>query len=355
MNKLIITQESASKIYRNELNEIADHYLEIPRKNLNDLNIQDLEKIDVAISNQLNYQWKIILNGLKIISIIIDKYKEDKYADLYIDYLGNKKNKYFFGKHYKFSNRAIYNVNYLEVLDIITFLDWDSSFWGFNVSYLSARKLSNNIIYRINNFNKKKKIRLVQYLCDCHDQKSVDLAEINRFQFKDIRLTYVFDPTTLVVKNELLSDGISLAGKKDIKILREISKNIYIDSRYYYDNNFDEEKTIEFYMLWVEKAVLGTYDNDCYILKTNDQILGFCTVRYTENDSAQIGLVGIAKENIGLGLGKKLMHNFLVKMKEKKIKKIYVVTQGRNYSAQRLYQKSGFVTYMTELWYHKWI
>jgi len=31
-----------------------------------------------------------------------------------------------------------------------------------------------------------------------------------------------------------------------------------------------------------------------------------------------------------------------------------VVTQGRNYGAQRMYQRCGFVTRTTELWYHKW-
>ena len=32
-----------------------------------------------------------------------------------------------------------------------------------------------------------------------------------------------------------------------------------------------------------------------------------------------------------------------------------LVTQGRNLYAQRLYQKAGFFTKGTELWYHKWI
>jgi hypothetical protein len=33
---------------------------------------------------------------------------------------------------------------------------------------------------------------------------------------------------------------------------------------------------------------------------------------------------------------------------------VQVITQGRNYAAQRLYQRAGFVTRKTELWYHKW-
>jgi ribosomal protein S18 acetylase RimI-like enzyme len=34
---------------------------------------------------------------------------------------------------------------------------------------------------------------------------------------------------------------------------------------------------------------------------------------------------------------------------------VSVVTQGRNVAAQRLYQRAGFVTASTQLWYHRWL
>jgi hypothetical protein len=33
---------------------------------------------------------------------------------------------------------------------------------------------------------------------------------------------------------------------------------------------------------------------------------------------------------------------------------VLVVTQGRNYAAQRLYQRNQFRTCEVQLWYHKW-
>ena len=42
-------------------------------------------------------------------------------------------------------------------------------------------------------------------------------------------------------------------------------------------------------------------------------------------------------------------------MKKDNIKKITVVTQGRNYSALKAYQNVNFKISRTELWYHKWI
>ena len=48
--------------------------------------------------------------------------------------------------------------------------------------------------------------------------------------------------------------------------------------------------------------------------------------------------------------------NYIINQSAAKgIKKIFVVTQGRNYMAQRLYQSAGFKTFSTELWYHKWL
>ena len=56
-----------------------------------------------------------------------------------------------------------------------------------------------------------------------------------------------------------------------------------------------------------------------------------------------------------MGFGSKLMQCSINFLFEKKINKIFVVTQGRNLIAQRLYQKNGFVIKNTEIWYHKWL
>ena len=53
------------------------------------------------------------------------------------------------------------------VVDLITKLDWDSDFFGFNVAYLSCMHLTENIMHKVNQFVEGKKIRLVEYLCNC--------------------------------------------------------------------------------------------------------------------------------------------------------------------------------------------
>lgn len=358
MNKLFVFQNDADPRYANELEQvygIVNKRNNVNRININELTINKLNNIYVVISNQLPYEWIIILKGLKIVSVVFDYYRNsDELTDINIDYLYKGKYRLFSGEKFKISNHTNLDIEYDEIFDLISKLDWDSNFWGFNVAYLSSRHLSESILYRINNFITKNQIRLVEYLCDCHDRKSVELAERSGFEFKDIRLTYEKKLSDHDIKNIYEGLNFFIAGYDHIPILRKLSKDIYKDSRYYFDRNFDEKKTAEFYMLWAEKAVKGEYDNECYVIEINHEIIGFCTVKYEDTDLAHIGLVGISNNHSGKGLGENLINCFFTEMKNKGIKIIHVVTQGRNYAAQRLYQKVGFLSYSTEIWYHKW-
>ena len=65
-------------------------------------------------------------------------------------------------------------------------------------------------------------------------------------------------------------------------------------------------------------------------------------------------LFGMNSKYRGEGLAKYLLGKSLQNLSGQGFDYVEVVTQGRNYAAQRLYQKCGFVTKSTELWYHKW-
>ena len=354
MNKLFVIQKDSNSIYNNELEDVYKLTINPKRISLGELTIEDLANVDVVISNQLPYQWRVIINGLKIVLITFDDLnKSDGLSDIFIDFTYKEKNKLFTGNNIKVSNHNKFDIQFDNIFELISKLDWDTNYWGFNIAFLSSRRLTESILYRIIKFTKKNEIRLIEYLCDCHDKRSVSLAEKNGFEFKDIRLTFEKNLCGYLNMNNYKDINYFLANDKHIPNIRELSKDIYKDSRYYFDNNFDKKKFSEFYMLWAEKAIRGEYDDECFAIEMNNEITGFCTVRYND-DRAHIGLVGISKNYSGKGLGSKLMHCFFEEMNNKGINIITVVTQGRNYAAQRLYQKMGFITYSTELWYHKW-
>ena len=361
MKKLIIFQENSNSDYKSEL----ECYFQITKNKSSHLSINIDEicinylidnEIHVVIANALSLEWFLILKGLKIVTVIIGSVEENKdLADIIIDYKSNDRSKYFTGSDYSMCENKNDKIEFSEITDLIKKLEWDSDFFNFKISYLSCRHLTENVIHHMYDFIETEKIKLVEYLCNCHDRRSVVLAEKNQFHFTDIRITLEREIT---VKTQVKLEpqfSIYLADPKHINELKLISCNIYKDSRYYFDGKFDTRKISEFYQSWIEKAVLGTFDHECHTMFHNDTPVGFCTIRYYPSNTAQIGLFGISDKYQGKGLALKLIHSVINKLQEKSIKKIYVVTQGRNYAAQRLYQKAGFLTRSTELWYHKWI
>lgn len=359
MNKLFVLQNNNDP-YKLEL-ETAYAISNVGKKkqlNIKRLDVDYLIKhqINVIIATELPKEWYFALKGLNIVSIILgSREKNHKYADIVIDCLNNDDKRYFTGERYSLcKGNSVQIGEFNEIVNLILKLKWDSKFHGYNVAYLSCMHLTENIIYQVENFIKKEDIRLVEYLCNCHDRRSVLSAEKNSFHFVDIRLSYrkkIQDKTNCSLGIFLLRK----ADEHDIPVLQAISKYIYKDSRYFFDNNFNREKVYDFYLGWVKKGILGQYDDECWCLCDKAIPVAFCTIKYKNSKTAAIGLVGVDVGYQSNGLGKKLMYSMFNRFVDKGIQNVFVVTQGRNYAAQRLYQSVGFRTYATQLWYHKWI
>ena len=360
MKKLFLTTEKRADDYANELKVAYEQARANSPNDTQELSSENLslafierEKPEVIISNGLAPEQHFMLKGLGIVSIVFDEQSTyERLADIVIDYKANNQiGNFGTAKFSLFDNP---NFNFTEIANLVKLLPWDTNFFGFGVGYVSSRNLTENIYKRVSGFVKQNNIRLLEYLCNCHDRESVKVAEQHRFQFTDIRLTFDCKATATQAVAMPAGFHFGLAEKKHVRALQDCSADLYKDSRYYFDGNFEESKLNDFYQGWVEKAVLGTFDHLCYCIFDGDVPAGFCTIRNATNNTAIIGLVGFAKKYQGIGLGTKLLQQVIYACYEKGQEKIYVVTQGRNYGAQRLYQSAGFKTYSTELWYHKW-
>ena len=237
----------------------------------------------------------------------------------------------------------------------ISLLKWDSHFFGFNVAAIKKQIRNPKAMSSVNKFIKKNKVRLVQYLCNCHDPEVVDIAEKYNFNFKDIRITFFKElkrKEKIYLKKDL---KFKKAKNEDINKIMAISSTLYRASRYYFDKKFNRKKIKFFFKNWVEKGVKGNYDDECVCLLKNKKIIAFCTLRYFGKTRANIGLFGVARKYIGKGNGQYFLSMIFNYLRKKNMNMITVVTQGRNYRAQNLYQKMGFRIKKTELWYHKWI
>jgi dTDP-4-amino-4,6-dideoxy-D-galactose acyltransferase len=127
-----------------------------------------------------------------------------------------------------------------------------------------------------------------------------------------------------------------------------------VNSRFYFDKNFQEEQVDEMYQLWVEKAVLGTFDHECFCFFHLGKPIAFTTLRYSSSEQAAFQLMGISESVRARGVSHRLVSQMCSHLLDKGVTTLSTVTQGRNYAALRCFQQAGFKTSNTSLWYHKW-
>lgn len=109
-----------------------------------------------------------------------------------------------------------------------------------------------------------------------------------------------------------------------------------------------------FYMLWAEKAILGTFDTHCLIIQNTDaQPLGFVTLRGTAPGEARVGLLAVRPDSTGQGVGKKLMIAARQWCAQQAISRLYVATQTGNIAALNLYLASGAKLVSSAYWLYR--
>jgi dTDP-4-amino-4,6-dideoxy-D-galactose acyltransferase len=336
----------------------------------------------VILPNTVSKELCLVLSELKVVQILIGSNNDlTDIVDIIIDPLEQINLKYFYGINFllpvlvdgqygkdiakylrmpfnKLKTKIECNnteETLVEIVSLIFKLEWDSSFFRLNIAYLSSICLTKNIENYVKSFIDSHDIDLVQFRCNCHDGLSVQIAEKNKYSFVDIRLT-MERTTDNIISFEEERKGLYVrkAVESDIEALVECGHDIYYTSRYYYDKNFNIKKVNKFYSGWIKKAVLGLFDDFCYALYEDNTPIGFCSIKLNQGNSASIGVLGLNQDYTNLGLGRYMLNKVIEALYRDGVTYIDVVTQGRNYGAQRLYQRCGFVTRSTELWYHKW-
>ena len=241
-------------------------------------------------------------------------------------------------------------------MHIVKLLEWDSIFFGFPIAQIQSNTIEEMHLGEIFSFCRENKVRLLQFKCDAHHRPSILLAEKGSFHFADVRLTLHKRLTDLEGQNTPLPKRLSFRKGEisDIPALKTIVTDLYTHSRYYFDTNFPSNDVNGFYQNWIEKSVRGLFNDFVWVLCRDNLPIGCCSVSHAGGQMASIGLFGIDPSMTGKGFGSLLMQNVLYSMFYKGLSTVSVITQGRNYGAQRLYQKAGFYNEKMEIYYHKW-
>lgn len=236
--------------------------------------------------------------------------------------------------------------------------EWDTTFFGKRIARFYPLRMNDKLARYALEKCRRDRVDCLYYCADCHDPESVRVAEKLGFHFVDIRLTFFRDFRR---EDAMRAEAAEPRGRvtiresddRDIAPLAEIARKSYRASRYYFDQNFPEELCERFYSTWIIKSCQG-YADRVFVADLDGEAVGFTTCNVIGPGRGDITLVGVSDSFGGRGIGEKLVRHTLQWFRDNDVAWIEVVTQGRNYGAQRLYQKCGFRTLKTELWYHKW-
>ena len=242
--------------------------------------------------------------------------------------------------------------------DPCDFLTWDSEFWGFPVAQLRSNTLVFPDLADIDRWCQEQSIVCLYFLATFDDPKTVGVAEAGGFQLTDARVTLGRKAEPLLS----LAQPVNLPGfsirpitNSDIASLQRIAAVSHRDSRFFFDLHFPRAKCEMLYARWIAESCSG-YADRVLVGDVAGEPVGYITCHAPESrdQAGRIGLVGVAPEFHGHGIGRELVQRALEWFAGEQVGMVTVATQGRNIAAQALYQRCGFVTRSQELWYHKW-
>ncbi len=227
-------------------------------------------------------------------------------------------------------------------------LNWDTEFFGMRVARLNRAQPTAAEMRSALDWCAAENISCLYLLTGSNDPETTRLAEECGFHFADIRVT--LERSGGDAPSDIPS-GIRIATEEDVAALKSIAGVSHTDSRFYYDTGFPRERCDELYRVWIEKSCRG-YAQRVFVAEHQGAPVGYITCH--NDEGGRIGLLGVAENARGLGLGGRLISAALHYFAESKLQRVTVVTQGRNAAAQRLYTRHGFLPLSTELWYHRW-
>ena len=235
---------------------------------------------------------------------------------------------------------------------LCTFLDWDSAFFGLRIARLQSTLLTPEVASQSLEWCAVNRIDCLYFLGVADDLQTEALAKKHQFQFVDVRITMERN----IGPNEDFGTSATVRTfrKTDLDALKAIARTTHIDSRFFCDPHFTRECCEALYETWIERSCNGWADA-VFVAQADGAPVGYTTCHLGEDGGGSIGLVGMAEQARGRGLGHELLNSALGYFRDHGRQRIEVVTQGRNGGAQRFYQQSGFRRASAMNWYHNWL
>lgn len=191
--------------------------------------------------------------------------------------------------------------------------------------------------------------QLVQAKVDADDVMAINALQAMGFQLAEGEIDICINLST----KPTLSVAVHQAGESDIPQIAAAAAQAFTLSRFRAPW-YPPQDSARFYALWAEKAVLGSFDHQCLLIKTPaGQLQGFVTLRAIAAGEARVGLLAVLPEWQSCGIGKQLILAAEQWCLAKGLPYLHVATQTGNVAALNLYLASGGKITRSAYWLYR--
>jgi dTDP-4-amino-4,6-dideoxy-D-galactose acyltransferase len=234
-------------------------------------------------------------------------------------------------------------------------LKWDSDFFGFKIAKINNGTITTNDFDAIFNELKKLHVKLVYWPSNIDHSIQAELHNKYNGILVDTKTTYEINFYGRDIPVYKKSPYVEFYNNPfpDPRLI-EIAIQCGEYSRFKVDTNIPYQKFAALYTAWITNSINRSNSDKVIITKHQNLISGLVTVNCNEG-SGNIGLVGVHEYFRGQGIGGLLISASLNYFIKNKCSKAYVVTQGNNEAACKLYEKFGFKINNKVHFYHFWL
>jgi ribosomal protein S18 acetylase RimI-like enzyme len=225
---------------------------------------------------------------------------------------------------------------------MIVELTWDSTFFNRKIGEL---KIASKSLTQIENAIKRAKKDGFEYIiCKIQSQQTaiIRLLESLGFYLSDIGVTCAVETNKFLYKNMNKNLNtkkfIKIATEKDIPMLKEMVKSLFLESRFYNDPFFSKEEADNMYQTWIENSVKGNISDIVLYIP----VKGFITCKKLPLCAGEIVLVGVKKDFRGKGIGTIITQKAIKWFETQGTSVVSVRTQLKNLRAMNFYAQLGF-------------
>jgi dTDP-4-amino-4,6-dideoxy-D-galactose acyltransferase len=227
-------------------------------------------------------------------------------------------------------------------------LAWDSAFFGFPVARIDAEEPGREELEEAVEECARDGVRCAYLLLDAADARGSEAAQALGFVLRDVRVE--LDRPVGAADATLGDESVAIAeaDAEQLPALEALVRERLTTSRFFADPGFARERCRELYAAFVRRGIEDAPAR--WTLATADA--SGCIVCHAD-DERGVGTIELVVASRP-GEGGALVRAAVARFARAGLTSALVATQANNIAAQRSYQRAGFRTCRSALWFHRW-